>query len=81
MDIGSLLNPAGESHVLTEASCYVWTSLHYADTLDCLVYFFFPFPSLKPMYNMTKSHSRVRYDLVLFLRTIRSGLLLVYDMI
>ena len=39
------------------------TSLRYADTLDCLVYFFFPPPS-------TEAH--VRYDLVVLFCTIRS---------
>ena len=32
--------------------CYVWTSLYFADALDCLVYFSSPFPSLKPVYDM-----------------------------
>ena len=52
--------------------CYVQTSLHYADTSDCFVFFFlFPHP---------KAH--VQYNLVALLYTIRSGsyfCLLVYD--
>ena len=35
--------------------------------------------SQKPMYDMISSQSRVRYDLVAFLCTIRSGSFLVYD--
>ena len=61
------------------ASCYVRTSLYYADTSDCLVSFSSPFPSPKPMYDTIESCSCVQYDLVSFSRTIRSGSVLVYD--
>ena len=44
---------------------------YYADTLDCLVSFF-SLPSIE---------AHVRYDLVLVLCTIRSGHVLVYNMI
>ena len=63
---------------LKEVFCYVRTSLHYTDTLDCLVYFFLPPPS-RPMYDMIWSCSHVRYNLVLFPCTIQSGCILVYD--
>ena len=52
--------------------CYVRTSFYYADTLDCLVYFYFSLPSIEAC---------VRYDLALFPCTIRSGCVLVYNMI
>ena len=53
------------------APCYVWTSLHYADMLDCLVYFSFPSLHRSPcmiqsdlvlMYNTIWMHSGVRYQ-------------------
>ena len=59
--------------------CYVQTSLHYADTLDCLVYFFFPslhrspctiWSGLVPVYNRIWPGSHVRYDLDAFWCTI-----------
>ena len=58
--------------------CYIWTSLHYADTSDCLVYFLL-FPSSKPMYDMIWLGSRVQYDLAWFSCTIRSGCVPMYN--
>ena len=53
---------------------------HYADTLDCLVYFF-PFPSSMPMYDMIWCCFRMQCNLVSFLCTIWSGVVLLYDTI
>ena len=50
--------------------CYVQTSIHYADTLDCIVYFSFSFPSTKPVYDMIWLCSCIRYDLAAFWCTI-----------
>ena len=58
-------------HCPTNNRCYVRTSPHYADTLDCLVHFFLLLPP------PTEAH--VRYNLVLVPCTIRSGLVSVYD--
>ena len=52
--------------------CYVWTSFHYADTLDCLVTFSFSL-TLKPMYDTIWWSRFVQYNLVDSLCTIRSS--------
>ena len=48
----------------TQAVCYIWTSLYYADTSDCTVSYFLFFLTPKPMYDMILWPLLVRYDLV-----------------
>ena len=43
--------------------CYIWTSLYFADTLDCLVSFFL-LSSSKPMYDTIWHCLLVQYDLL-----------------
>ena len=59
-------------------SCYVRTSLYFADTSNCLVSFFLT-PSLKPMYDTIWHCLHVRYDLALSPCMIQSGAVFLYD--
>ena len=78
-------------HIIPEAcrrilasSCVSLTvvtfGLHsYADTLDCIVSSFSLFLTPKPMYDTISHLACVRYNLASCLHTIRSRILLLYD--
>ena len=58
--------------------CYDWTSLTYADTLDCIISFSHLLTP-KPMYDTIECFPCVRYDLASYSATIRSLDSLMYD--